>query len=380
MDSTTSSSKLVNVSPSAKQRKSLFSSNQDTMSSSSLSTKNKTAALSTTAKQKLEYPWLELPSLLVELMGGILSVGFGNKNSGGISSKDNRNTGYSNKSVNSDDTNVSQPGLEIVILIPLVLPEHTLNNSTSGVSGVGPGGRQVPMLARKDSVRSLSSMVGQPPSQSSSPRLNTVVSTAPADTSGCVAAGGGTQSAAVAKTTMSDFTVIGHDTKQPVLHQDSGIADVVSISSDSKEFLLNRTNSRFFVGLDESSDIYKNLKMVRNLRILIVDDNIMIIKLKIRALQPCLRGNSNTTLSSNVTVAYSSEEALEICEKERGRFDVVIVSHKINPVPTPASLLAAAQPSATAGVSTSSDVGLLSTRNVQLGYEVTFFAFALNIQ
>lgn len=64
----------------------------------------------------------------------------------------------------------------------------------------------------------------------------------------------------------------------------------------------------------------------RQLRALIVSEDRITLKSRARQLKPFVRGTTNTTLSDNISIALTGEECTDMCEKEQGRFDIVVVS------------------------------------------------------
>ena len=102
-----------------------------------------------------------------------------------------------------------------------------------------------------------------------------------------------------------------------------------SMSAKSTTSSDHYINNNVLLTLDETSEMSKAVKTVQNLRILIIEENPVLARMRQRMLQLCLRGNSRTKFTSNVVITVTYHETLELCEKEHGRFDVVLVSHKI---------------------------------------------------
>lgn len=295
-----------------------------------------------------QYPWLEFPRLLVRHMNGEMSVSFG----GNALGTNGSSKGYSNygsgKSFES-----SMPGLEVDIFIPII--QDTINASSAAGQPTAPRPAkkeiaipaiQVAAVAAVENSSRRASPRGNGSLRIAGSNLNGPIGSASAASSGNT--GGGAHSSEDS-TSLSSLRL--RENSQATLHEPSAHVTLsgkeilrendrnlknsmeayVSSTSHKSEVTnyLSRKSGRFLLGLDENSEIAKALKMVQNLRILIIEGNQVTVKMRIRMLQACLRGNSRTKLSSNVVVATTCEEALEICEKEHGQFDVVLVSQRV---------------------------------------------------
>ena len=219
------------------------------------------------------FSWLELPKLLVKVMEGEITVG-----------------------------STSDCALEVVITLPthiassLTSSQSTAGARTSGVrkdstktlgqGNAGSGDLTIPNSIPLDALQALESLV--------TPRLPNCDASPAGGGSGEGRGGRGSDPETRMKPSRSIESGINMITPQ------------------------------------ENPELQANRLSVRHMRVLLVDDNKTAIKLRMRTLQACIRGSSNTTLSNHVIIAYTGEEAIEICEKDQGRFDLVIIGFRFD--------------------------------------------------
>ena len=220
------------------------------------------------------FSWLELPKLLVKVMEGEITVG------------------------STDDC-----ALEVVI----TLPTHIASSLSSSLS-TGAGSRTSGV--RKDSTKTLGqgnagsgdlAMPNSIPLDALQALESLVTPRLPGD--GSPASGGGSGEGKGGRISDPETRM------KPSRSIESGINMITP---------------------QENPELQANRLSVRHMRVLLVDDNKTAIKLRMRTLQACIRGSSNTTLSNHVIIAYTGEEAIEICEKDQGRFDLVIIGFRFD--------------------------------------------------